>query len=66
MATAKEMLWNVRYTVLANGWESTRQVQAETEKKALELFVEYWERDGSSIDELSSYGIQGGPMSIEV
>ena len=65
MMTVTQMTWTIWYTVAANGWESTRQILAETEAEALELFCEYWTRDGSELGELSSYDVLGGPMSIE-
>jgi hypothetical protein len=63
--TGTLMLWEVQYTVLANGWQAKRTMTAATEEDALEQFREYWTRDGSSLDELADYYIVGGPMGIE-
>jgi hypothetical protein len=52
------MLFVISYTVLANGWTNTKTIRAIDEADALATFVEVWERDGSSIDELSSYYVE--------
>jgi len=49
------MLFSITYTVLANGWTNSKTIRAIDEADALATFVEAWERDGSTIDELTSY-----------
>ena len=53
------MLFSITYTVLANGWINSKTIRAVDEADALATFVEVWERDGSNIDELSSYYVTG-------
>lgn len=53
------MLFSITYTVLANNWSNSKTIRAIDEADALATFVESWERDGSSIDELSSYYVTG-------
>jgi len=53
------MLFTITYTVLANGWTNSQTIRAIDEADALSTFVEVWERDGSTIDELSSFYITG-------
>jgi hypothetical protein len=53
------MLFSITYTVLANGWTNSKAIRAIDEADALGTFVEAWERDGSTIDELSSYYVTG-------
>jgi len=57
MSISNQMLFTVAYTVLANGWTEKKFIRATDDKAALELFCEWWERDGSSIEELSSFYI---------
>jgi hypothetical protein len=57
MSISNQMLFTVAYTVLANGWTEKKFIRATDDKVALELFCEWWERDGSSIEELSSFYI---------
>ena len=40
------------YSVLANGYNGTSRVDAETIEQAIEIFYQTWERDGSSREEL--------------
>jgi hypothetical protein len=51
------ILYYVTYTVSINRWTYTKTIRATNEISALELFCEWWERDGSRIEELSSYFI---------
>ena len=53
------MLFSITYTVLANGWTSSKTIRAKDEADALATFAESWERDGSTIEELSSYYVTG-------
>ena len=53
------MLFSITYNVLANGWTNSKTIRAIDEADALSTFVESWERDGSSIEELSSYYVTG-------
>ena len=53
------MLFSITYNVLANGWTNSKTIRAIDEDDALSTFVEAWERDGSTIDELSSYYVTG-------
>jgi hypothetical protein len=53
------MLFTITYTVFANGWINSKTIRAKDEADALATFVEVWERDGSTIDELSSYYVSG-------
>lgn len=53
------MLFSITYTVLANNWTNTKTIRAIDEADALATFVEVWERDGSTIEEISSYYITG-------
>ena len=51
------MLFTISYTVLANGWTNRKTIRAKDDADALSTFAESWERDGSSIEELSSFYI---------
>ena len=53
------MLFTITYSVLANGWTNSKTIRAKDEADALTTFAENWERDGSTIEELSSYYVTG-------
>ena len=57
MIVSNQFFFTVTYTLLTNGWCSQRTVRAVDDKSALLLFAEWWERDGSQIEELSSFYI---------
>ena len=48
----ERLTFQLGYSVLANGYNGTRRVDAETVEQAIEIFYETWERDGSSRKEL--------------
>ena len=46
------LTFQLGYSVLANGYNGTRRVNAETIEQAIQIFYQTWERDGSSREEL--------------
>jgi len=48
----ERLTFQLGYSVLANGYNGTRRVDAETIEQAIEIFYQTWERDGSSREEL--------------